>query len=69
MPVEIIPVATGAPAGFVVCDKRDDTNRVAIPGDQLVQWRTNAITIGRFIAEDLSIRWRGNRLGELPKQR
>lgn len=59
MPVETIPPATSAPATFVVCDKRDDTNRVAISGDQLVQWRTSSIAVGRFVAKNLSIRWRG----------
>lgn len=59
MPVETIPAASGAPAFFVVCDKRSDTNRVAISTDQLVQWQTSTNAIAEFIAQSLSVRWRG----------
>ena len=62
MPVETIPAVNGTPDAFVVCDKRDDTNRVTIHGDQLIQWRTSANAVGKFIAQSLSIRWRGTPL-------
>ena len=44
---------------WVVCDKRGDINRVPVPVDRLAQWRTSADILGRFIADGLSLRWRG----------
>ena len=44
---------------WVVCDKRGDINRVPVPLDRLVQWRTSGDILGRFIADGLSLRWRG----------
>ena len=44
---------------WVVCDKRGDINRVPVSVDRLVQWRTSADILGRFIADGLSLRWRG----------
>jgi hypothetical protein len=59
MPVETVPAKLGAPALFVVCDKRSDINRVAIPDGQLVQWHASNAGVGKFIAQSLSVRWRG----------
>ena len=59
LPVETIPAPSGAPALFVVCDKRDDTNRVAISANQLTQWQTSLITVAKFIGQCLSVRWNG----------
>ena len=56
-----MPVERGAdPARpWVVCDKRGDINRVPVSVDRLGQWRTSAGILGRFVAEGLSLRWRG----------
>ena len=56
-----MPVEWGADPSMprVVCDKRGDINRVPVSADRLAQWRTSADILGRFIAEGLSIRWRG----------
>lgn len=59
MPVETIPNSAGAQALFVVCDKRSDTNRVAISADHLVQWQASALGVAKFVAQNLSVRWQG----------
>ena len=59
MPVEMIPVRSGLPGLFVVCDKRDDTNRVAISPDHLAQWQASFVGVAKFVGESLSLRWRG----------
>ena len=59
MPVETIPAPSGAPALFVVCAKRRDTNRVPIFPDHLIQWQTSKITVAKFVAQSLSVRWKG----------
>jgi hypothetical protein len=59
MPVETIPARSGASAQFVVCDKLNDINRVAISAGQLIQWQANTATVAKFIAKSLSVRWRG----------
>ena len=58
MPVER---GTGPTTPWVVCDKRGDINRVPVSVDRLAQWRTGADTLGRFVADGLSLRWRGRR--------
>ena len=59
MPVETIPVPDGAPGLFVVCDKRHDTNRVAISPDHLVQWQAGTVAVAKFVGESLALRWHG----------
>lgn len=59
MPVETIPNSSGAPALFVVCDKRSDTNRVAISPDRLVQWQASTVGVAKFVADSLSLHWKG----------
>ena len=58
-----MPVETGTDPllPWVVCDKRGDINRVPVSADRLPQWRTSADTLGRFVADGLSLRWRGRR--------
>ncbi|MBM4260471.1 MAG: hypothetical protein FJ145_03415 [Deltaproteobacteria bacterium] len=56
MAVHTVSRADGKAASFVVCDKRDDINRVAIPDDLLKQWRCDTLTVGEFIAASLQIR-------------
>lgn len=40
MPVYTAPNTTHNPRPFIVCDKRSDVNRVAVPPAQLEQWHT-----------------------------
>lgn len=55
MPVHI-PSSANAPAtSFVVCDKRSDINRVAIPAARLALWRCDAKAVLGFIAACLGL--------------
>ncbi len=56
MQVHTLTRAAGAPASFIVCDKRSDTNRVPVPSEQLIQWRCNASAVCGFVAVSLGIR-------------
>src|SRR5689334_5174957 len=53
----VMPVHTPpASRAFIVCDKREDINRVPVSSDRLTQWRCNAEAVCRFIAESLGLR-------------
>jgi len=56
MPVHTLVRANGEAASFIVCDKRDDTNRVAIAADQLQQWRCDVPAVCQFVATSLDLR-------------
>jgi hypothetical protein len=56
MPVHTSPAGAGAAASFVVCDKRDDINRVAVSADRLRQWRCGTEAVGRFVVQSLGLR-------------
>jgi hypothetical protein len=56
MPVHTPHAGTGAAASFVVCDKRDDINRVAVSTERLRQWRCGAEAVGAFAAQSLGLR-------------
>ena len=50
MPVHTIPVPSGEPALFVVCDKRDDISRVPVPVACLQQWQTSGDSLADLLA-------------------
>jgi hypothetical protein len=56
MPVYTPPAETGPAVAFVVCDKRDDTNRVEVPAERLRQWRCGMEAVGAFVARSLGLR-------------
>jgi hypothetical protein len=56
MPVRTLTRTSGAAASFVVCDKRDDINRVHVSAERLTQWRCDAEAVCRFIANNLELR-------------
>lgn len=57
MPVHVLPAKGDRPArAFIVCDKRNDINRVAIPLTTLTQWQCNAKAVCRFVAASLALR-------------
>jgi hypothetical protein len=56
MPVHSVSAETGKAASFVVCDKRDDINRVAVDAERLRQWRCGAEAVGAFVALCLGLR-------------
>jgi hypothetical protein len=57
MPVDTVSAGTGkAATSFVVCDKRDDINRVAVSAERLRQWRASAAPIADLITGLLGLR-------------
>jgi hypothetical protein len=56
MPVHNRARSDGTVASFIVCDKRDDTNRVPIATDQLLQWRCDVPAVCQFVATSLDLR-------------
>ncbi|OIN91396.1 MAG: hypothetical protein AUJ20_11270 [Comamonadaceae bacterium CG1_02_60_18] len=56
MPVHTLARADGTAASFIVCDKRDDTNRVTVAADQLLQWRCDVPALCQFVAAGLDVR-------------
>ena len=56
MPVHTPPTTTRGPASFIVCDKRSDINRVAVPTAMLTQWRCSADAMCGFVAASLGLR-------------
>lgn len=57
MAVHVLPAEGKRPArAFISCDKRDDTNRVAITLTKLTQWQCSADAVCEFVAATLSLR-------------
>jgi hypothetical protein len=56
MPVHTLPAPMGSAASFVVCDKRDDINRVPVAAERLRQWRCGAEAVGAFVSQSLGLR-------------
>src|SRR3984893_1442250 len=59
MPVHTLPTEPRDPASFIVCDKRDDINRVPVSAKRLMQWRCDAGAVCGFIAASLGFGRRG----------
>jgi hypothetical protein len=55
MSVHTLPGGMGA-SSFVVCDKRDDINRVAVSAERLRQWRCGVEVVAGFVAQSLGLR-------------
>ena len=55
MPVHTLARADASVTSFVVCDKRSDTNRVAIPAARLAQWRCDAQAVCGFVVASLGL--------------
>lgn len=55
MPVQTVTRANGSVTSFVVCDKRSDTNRVAIAPARLALWRCDAKAVCGFVAASLGL--------------
>jgi len=56
MPVHTLPAKTGASVLFIVCDKRNDINRVPVLPKQLTQWQCSADLVCGFVAASLGLR-------------
>lgn len=56
MPVHTVSAGTGKASSFVVCDKRDDINRVPVSAERLRQWRCGVEAVAGFVAQSLGLR-------------
>lgn len=56
MPVHTVVDTKRAATYFIVCDKRSDINRVAVPESLLIQWHCTLSDIAGFIANVLELR-------------
>jgi hypothetical protein len=56
MPVHTLTHKRRGPESFVVCDKRDDINRVAVPISMLEQWQASGSSIAELLAGLLGLR-------------
>jgi hypothetical protein len=56
MPVHSLARADGAPVAFVVCDKRNDINRVPVSAGRLKQWQCDGQAVVAFVATSLGLR-------------
>lgn len=59
MPVHTVPAGPRGPASFIVCDKRNDINRVPVSATRLMQWRCDADAMCGFVARSLGLRRSG----------
>ena len=50
MPVHVLTDKAREPAAFIVCDKRDDINRVPVPVAQLEQWQASGDSVADLLA-------------------
>lgn len=56
MPVHTYPASSRKSTSFIVCDKRDDINRVPVAAERLVQWRCDTRAICEYVAASLGLR-------------
>lgn len=56
MPVHTLPQTPRHPEAFIVCDKRSDINRVAVPIERLTQHQCTVHAVCGFIADSLAVR-------------
>lgn len=56
MPLHNVSSGVGKTALFVVCNKRDDINRVAVSAERAKQWRCGVDAVGAFVAQSLGLR-------------
>ena len=55
-PVHTITESHGDPALFLVCEKRDDINRVPISINRLEQWQTSGTLVAELLSDLLELR-------------
>jgi hypothetical protein len=55
MPVHTLASNVGPSSSFIVCDKRDDTNRVFVPSESLIQVQSSPDLISGFVATSLGM--------------
>lgn len=63
MPVHhVTSVATGSNS-FIVCDRRDDINRIPVQPDRVIAWRTDIDAVCGFVSACLGLRRAGTDTG------
>lgn len=55
MRVHVIPAQAGGARAFVICDKRDDINRVNVPVAHLEQWQATGEAVADWLACALDV--------------
>lgn len=55
MPVHVLTDTAGDPDAFIVCDKRSDINRVAVPLSLLEQWQASGDSIAAVLTKLLKL--------------
>lgn len=55
MPVEVLVDARNRTRVFVVCDKRDDINRVDVPVTAIEQWQATGANVAAMVADLLQV--------------
>jgi hypothetical protein len=60
MPIHVVPPQGTASRAFVVCDKRSDINRVAVPISRIEQWQASDALIAELLAQLLDLRRPGD---------
>jgi hypothetical protein len=55
MPVHVLPTPLVSARAFVVCDKRDDINRVNVPIAQLEQWKVSGDASPASVARAMGV--------------
>lgn len=50
MPVRVLPAKARDPEAFIVCNKRSDINRVAMPMSRLEQWQATGDSVADLLA-------------------
>lgn len=68
MPVHTLSATKGKPSSFIVCDKRNDINRVPVPPGRLIQWQSNADLVSGFVASSLGLRSSGRITGSADRR-
>lgn len=64
MPVHTVTDGADTASSFIVCDKRDDTNRVSVSAERLRQWQCGVGAVGGFVAHSLGMRSKDPRKAE-----
>ncbi len=55
MPVNVLTNQTDTPTAFVVCDKRDDINRISIPLNHIEQWQASGYSLANMLSKLLEL--------------
>ncbi len=55
-PVQTILVPSAKPALFLVCEKRDDINRIPVATGRIEQWQTSGTLVADFLSKLLGLR-------------